>query len=107
MGKRKFSVGEFVCAVNYEEQCFYYVYNYRSDAKYPYCLFSLSGRLYKAQAKHLKPMSKLNVLLNKVLPSLSSSKISFSTRAAALQKEDIGYRGPPLDWGLDLRVRHD
>lgn len=106
MSKRKFSVGEFVCAVNYEEKWFFYIYDYIADTNYPYCLVSLDGRFYTAIAKHLKPIDSLNGFLNRALLSLSNRKVSLLVYVKKLQA-DSSVRSYPLSWSLDLRVRHD
>ena len=106
MGKPRFSIGEFVCAVNHESSTLFYIYDYRPGKPFPYCIISMKKQqVYTAKARNLKVITNILNLITISLQNNGNSLRSVKNFRSARLRGDWIHFGHPLDWTLDLRTR--
>jgi hypothetical protein len=106
MSKPRFSIGEFVCAVNHESSTLFYIYDYLTGSTHPYSIISIKrATTYVAKAKDLRAITNI---INMVTISLKSKGnntdvIKYSRNLRSTRLEGYPMIGNyPLGWTLDL-----
>jgi len=111
MSKPRFSIGEFVYAVNHESSTLFYIYDYRAGKAYPYNIISIKRRrVYTARARELRAIINIINLITIILNDSSNfTKTIKRLRSTRLKNRYMLPSGYPLSWTLDLRnkeIRH-
>ncbi len=110
MGKPKFSVGEFVHVSTYRKHgCFFYIYDYVGGQTHPYCIISLekNNRIYATQAKNLKSVSNVIVLIDTILSNSINITATIEKGKQLKERQHGPNRVYTYPYPLDQRFRRE